>query len=173
MWRLQYRNFGSHASMVGNFVVDVNGLNRGGIRWFEVRKVGTGAWTLHQEGTYAPDTQNRWMGASAMDVSGNIALTYSVSSAAVFPSLRYTGRAVGDPLGTMTIAETTIVAGGVGLLMVAATTLSLLPARDTVIGPALIVLGAGLLAGALNAAHIGAAANVAEATAEATSSMPS
>jgi hypothetical protein len=59
--------------------------------------------------------------------------------------------------------ETVLVAGGIGLLMVAATTLSLLPACDTVIGPLLIVLGAGLLAGALNAAGIGAGANVAEA----------
>ena len=58
---------------------------------------------------------------------------------------------------------TILVAGGVGLLMVAATTLSLLPARDTVAGPLLIVVGAGLIAGTLNAAHVGAVANVPEA----------
>ncbi len=58
---------------------------------------------------------------------------------------------------------TVVVAGGIGLLMVAATTLSLLPARDSLIGPLLIVLGTGLLAGALNAAGVGAGANVAEA----------
>jgi hypothetical protein len=58
---------------------------------------------------------------------------------------------------------TVLVAGVVGLLLVAATTLSLLPARDTLIGPLLIALGAGLLMGALNAAGAGAAANVAEA----------
>jgi hypothetical protein len=57
----------------------------------------------------------------------------------------------------------TLVAGAVGLLMIAATTLSLLPARDTLIGPLLIVLGAGLLAAALDAAAVGAGANVAEA----------
>jgi hypothetical protein len=55
------------------------------------------------------------------------------------------------------------VAGGVGLMMVAASTLALVPARDTVIGPVLIALGAGLLVGALNAASVGAAANVPEA----------
>jgi hypothetical protein len=59
--------------------------------------------------------------------------------------------------------ETVLVAGGIGLLVVAATTLSLLPARDTLIGPLLVLLGAGLLAGTLNAAGIGAGANVAEA----------
>jgi hypothetical protein len=58
---------------------------------------------------------------------------------------------------------TTLVAGGIGLLMVAATTLALAPAADTLIGPLLIVLGAGLLVGALNAAGVGAGANVAEA----------
>jgi hypothetical protein len=61
---------------------------------------------------------------------------------------------------------TTVVAGGIGLVMIAATTLSLLPARDSVAGPLLIVLGCGLIAGALNAegaAGVGAGANVAEA----------
>ncbi len=50
--------------------------------------------------------------------------------------------------------------------MIAATTLSLLPARDSVAGPLLIVLGCGLIAGALNsegAAGVGAGANVFEA----------
>ena len=56
-----------------------------------------------------------------------------------------------------------LVAGGIGLIMVAATTLSQLPARDSVIGPLLVVLGAGLISGALNAGGIGAAANVPEA----------
>jgi hypothetical protein len=60
--------------------------------------------------------------------------------------------------------DTTVaVAGGVGMLMVAAGTLALLPAHDTLFGPLLIALGAGLLAGALNAAGVGAAANVPEA----------
>jgi hypothetical protein len=57
----------------------------------------------------------------------------------------------------------TVVAGGVGLMMVAAATLALVPARDTLVGPVLIALGAGLLVGALNAAGAGAAANVPEA----------
>ena len=63
--------------------------------------------------------------------------------------------------------ETTVlVCGGAGLLMIAATTLSLLPARDSVLGPLLIALGAGLIAGALNARGadgVGAGANVVEA----------
>jgi hypothetical protein len=58
---------------------------------------------------------------------------------------------------------TVLVAGGLGLALVAATTLALLPARDALIGPLLILAGAGLLMGALNTAGVGAGANVAEA----------
>jgi hypothetical protein len=56
-----------------------------------------------------------------------------------------------------------LVAGGVGMLMIAATALSLVPARETTIGPLLILLGTGLLVGALNAGGVGATANVVEA----------
>jgi hypothetical protein len=41
------------------------------------------------------------MGSIARDKAGNIALGYSVSSGAVRPSLRFTGRAPGDTAGTM------------------------------------------------------------------------
>ncbi|MEZ4768690.1 MAG: proprotein convertase P-domain-containing protein [Caldilineales bacterium] len=110
MNRLAYRNFGTHQTLVGNLVTDVNGADLAGVRWFELRKSG-GSWTLYQEGTYSPDAVNRWMGAIAMDGSGNIALGYNVSSSSVSPGLRYTGRLAGDPLGTMTQAETTLVSG--------------------------------------------------------------
>lgn len=59
--------------------------------------------------------------------------------------------------------ETVVVAGGVGLLMLAASTLAIVPAYDTFFGPVLIALGAGLLMATLNAADVGAGANVAEA----------
>jgi hypothetical protein len=55
------------------------------------------------------------------------------------------------------------VAGGVGMLMVAASALALLPAYESLVGPLLIALGAGLLVAALSAADVGAAANVPEA----------
>lgn len=59
--------------------------------------------------------------------------------------------------------ETVLVAGGVGLVVLSATTLALLPAYDTFFGPLLILLGAGMLMATLNASGVGAAANVAEA----------
>jgi len=83
MWRSQYRNFGSHETLVGNFVTDVDGTDHGGIRWYELRRTGGDAWALFQEGTYAPDESHRWMGSVAMDKDGNIALGYSVSGAEI------------------------------------------------------------------------------------------
>ena len=111
MWRLQYRNFGDHESLVGNLVTDLDGTDHGGIRWFELRKIGAAPWTLHQEGTYGPDAASRWMGSAAMDKDGNIALGYSVSSIVVFPSLRYAGRLATDPPGTLPQGENVILNG--------------------------------------------------------------
>ena len=112
MNRLAYRQFGDHETLVGNFVTDINGNNIGGVRWFELRKVGAGAWSLYQEGTYAPTTSdNRWMGGIAMDGAGNIALGYNVSSQTVYPSLRYAGRLASDPLGTLPQGEYTLING--------------------------------------------------------------
>ncbi len=114
MHRVQYRNMGSYEVMVGNFVTDVAGgsSDHHGIRWFELRRTtGASNWTLHQEGTWAPDSHHRWMGSIAMDGSGNIALGYSISSSTLFPGMRYVGRTSGDTAGTMTTGEITIVAG--------------------------------------------------------------
>jgi hypothetical protein len=110
MYRLPFRKFSDHWSIVGNATVNV-GSGQAGIRWFELRTT-SGTWSLYQEGTYSPDTLYRWMGSIAMDSSGNMALGYSVSSHDIYPSIRYTGRVSGDPLGEMTIAESTIIDGG-------------------------------------------------------------
>jgi hypothetical protein len=115
MWRLQYRNFDTHETFLGNFVTDVDGTDRGGIRWFELRRTPPdpqGVFTLFQEGTHSPDSDHRWMGSIAMDQSGNIALGYSVSSKTTFPSIRYAGRRADDPLGTLPVEEVTIIDGG-------------------------------------------------------------
>ena len=110
MFRAQYRNHNSHESIVGNFVTDVDGTDHGGIRWFELRREG-GSWSLHQEGTYSPDSKNRWMGSIAMDKDGNMALAYSWGSSSDFPGIRYTGRLGTDVTGVMTEAEAVLVDG--------------------------------------------------------------
>ena len=61
---------------------------------------------------------------------------------------------------------TVLVAGSIGLLLVAASALALLPAREGLIAPLLVALGAGLLVAAFNsdgADGVGAGANVVEA----------
>jgi len=77
MQRLQYRNFGTHQSMVVNQTIDAGG-SRAGVRWYEFRNTG-GGWSVYQEGTYAPaDGLERWMGSIAMNGDGDIALGYTV-----------------------------------------------------------------------------------------------
>jgi hypothetical protein len=103
MFRFAYRNLGTHEAMVGAFTVG-GGLGEVGaaIRWFELRRVGGGAWSLYQEGTYDPgDGHDRFNASIAMDAAGNIALGYSVSSSIMYPSIRYATRLAGDPLGSL------------------------------------------------------------------------
>lgn len=110
MHRVQYRKFKSHEAMVGSFVTDVDGNDHGGIRWFELRKDSQAGWHVHQEGTFAPDSHNRWMSSIAMDGEGNIGMAYNVSSTTVFPSIRFTGRKASDPMGAMR-SELTLIDG--------------------------------------------------------------
>ncbi|HEX7185595.1 MAG TPA: hypothetical protein VF756_27470 [Thermoanaerobaculia bacterium] len=109
MFRAQYRNFGTHESIVVNHTVDVTGRSIAGVRWAELRDNG-GGWVLHQTGTISPNGDNRWLGSIAMDKQGNIAVGYSVTGKTVAPSIRYVTRNAGDPLGTMG-GEVTLHAG--------------------------------------------------------------
>ncbi|MEZ4857935.1 MAG: GEVED domain-containing protein [Flavobacteriaceae bacterium] len=108
-----YRSFGTHNSWVVTFNVDVDGNDTSGVRWVELRNVGAaGAWSVFQEGTYAPaDGHSRFMGSAAMDAAGNIGMGFNIASGTLPAGIRYTGRYNGDPLGEMTVAETTIIDG--------------------------------------------------------------
>ncbi len=109
MYRLAYRNFGTHESLVVNHSVAVSG--GGGVRWYEIQNP-SGTPALAQQGTFAPDSSYRWMGSIAMDQAGDIALGYSVSNGnSIHPSIAYTGRVPTDPAGTME-AEVNVVSGG-------------------------------------------------------------
>ena len=112
MYRLTYRNFGTHEAIVGVLQTDIGDFeDHSGERWFELRKTGAGDWALHQEGTFSPDADHRFMAAIAMDGGGNILLGYVVSSSSTSPSLRFTGRLASDPAGVMTVVEQTLIAG--------------------------------------------------------------
>lgn len=109
IWRLAYRNFGTHQAMVTNQSVEA-APKQAGTRWYELRNTG-GGWGVHQQGTYAlADRVHRWMGSIAMDADGNMALGYSVTSNQVYPGVRFTGRLAGAPAGSMQ-AEASMIAG--------------------------------------------------------------
>ena len=115
MMHLWYRNYGDHESLVVDHTVDVGG-DHAGIRWYEIRGGAVNATlsdaTIYQQGTYAPDADHRWMGSTAMDGAGNLAIGFSVSnSTTVYPSIRYAGRLSSDPLGQLPQGEATIIAG--------------------------------------------------------------
>jgi Ca2+-binding RTX toxin-like protein len=120
MYSLQFRSFGGVERMVFNHTVDADGTGHAAPMWHEVRRTAGGAWTLFQEGVFAPDTGNpgladdlhRWMGSVAQDDQGNIALGYSTSSSTTFPSVMAAGRLASDPLGQLPNGEVNIVTGG-------------------------------------------------------------
>jgi subtilisin-like proprotein convertase family protein len=109
MNRLVYRRFATHEALLVTHAVNPGA--GGGVRFYELRNPQAAVPTVFQQGTYAPDTAFRWMSSAAFDGAGNIGLGFSIASAAISPSVRYTGRLVGDPLGTMGQGEASIVAG--------------------------------------------------------------
>jgi hypothetical protein len=119
LFRLAYRNFGDHESMVANLSVSAGTGPNGevaGIRWYELRSPNSSP-LIFQQGTYAPgltDGIHRWLGSIAMNGAGDIALGYSASNGtnpSVFPSLFYTARHAADPPGQMTLGEGSIING--------------------------------------------------------------
>jgi hypothetical protein len=108
---LQYRNINGVESLWVSRTVKASALKTNfGIRWTEIRNMKTTP-SVHQQGTYAPDNNYRWMPSLAVDQLGNMAVGYSVSSATTYPSIRYAGRLVTDPLNTLGQTETTLIAG--------------------------------------------------------------
>ena len=109
MYRFAYRNFGDHEALVVNRSVTSGSST--GIRWYELRTGAASSLTIFQQGTYAPDSNHRWMGSIAMDNSGDIGLGFSLSGSSLHPGIHYTGRLAGDPAGTMTQGEGTVIDG--------------------------------------------------------------
>lgn len=104
MYRLAYRNFGDHESLVVNHSVASNSVS--GLRWYELRNsagsnMANGTPVVYQQGTFQPDSNWRWMGSAAMDKVGNLAIGYSLSSSTITPAIRFAYREPGDALGSL------------------------------------------------------------------------
>jgi hypothetical protein len=105
MFRLAYRNFGDHESMVVAHAVQPgkNSSATVATRWYELRATPPGSqFSLYQSGTFQHKTDNLWMASIAMDKQGNIAMGMSAdNSTTLDTSVWYTGRVPTDPLGKM------------------------------------------------------------------------
>ncbi len=108
MYPANYIKFADHESVYLCHVAEYNSTRQ--MRWYEIR-IASGNSSIYQQGTYAPDTNHRWMGSVCGDKNGNIAMGYSVSSATMYPSIRYCGRLASDPLGQMSQGEASMYAG--------------------------------------------------------------
>jgi hypothetical protein len=100
MFRLAYRNFTDHESLVVSHSV-MTSKAASGERWYEIRDP-NGTPKVFQQGTVTSGGDSLWMGSIAMDKEGNMALGFSESnSSTLHPSLGFTGRVPTDPKNTM------------------------------------------------------------------------
>ncbi len=91
MYRLAYRNFGDHESLVVNHTVAGGPL--AGVRWYEIRSPGSGPFVF-QQGTVVDPETDFWMGSIAMDKTGDIALGFSAPRS----TRRYSSLAASRPI---------------------------------------------------------------------------
>ena len=102
LFRLAYRNFGTYESLTFNHSVKPStGSQVLAMRWTEIRSPGTTP-TLYQEGTAQSTVYSIWMGSTAFDQYGDLAVGASYSnSSTTYPSIGFSGRVLTDPLGKL------------------------------------------------------------------------
>jgi hypothetical protein len=115
MYRVAYRNFDSHESLVFNQTVRVSPIAetyRGGVRVYELRRAGAN-FTVGEAATFGDNSITRWMGSAAQDNQGNIAFGYSTGSEEKKPSIAYNGKLASEPPGTFRTEAVLVVGTGV------------------------------------------------------------
>lgn len=110
MFRLAYRNFGTHESLVVNHSVK-SSVAAAGVRWYEIRNP-NGTPNVYQQSTFTHGDRSVWMASTAMDGAGDIGVGFSESSSKIHPSIGYTGRLASDPLNNMESPATIISPNG-------------------------------------------------------------
>ena len=105
--RMPYRNYGDHQAL---FTTETDGsaatLSNGPAaptapRFYEVRLSAGGDLYMYQAGTFAPDTNFRFIPSIAADRAGNIAVAYNLSSTQIPASQYVATRIPSDPLNTL------------------------------------------------------------------------
>ncbi len=115
MYRLAYRNFGTHESLVVNQTVRTSPIGstyRAGVRVYELRKANN-IFSVREQATVGDNEISRWIGGAAQDHQGNLAVGYSTSSEEKKPAIIYTGKAATDAPGTFRTEQTLILGTGV------------------------------------------------------------
>jgi hypothetical protein len=120
MYRFAYYNDAAPAGKQHWYVNHSVGATGGqiGVRWYEFQapKIAitppyfTSGTLPFQAGTYAPDSNYRWMGSIAADINNDILAGYSESSSSMYPSIAVAGRLKSDPPSTLD-SEVAVVAG--------------------------------------------------------------
>jgi len=113
MYRLAYRNFGDHESLVASHTVKPGAASSAvaAIRWYEIRNPKNPK--VVQAGTLQHPTISIWCPSIAMDKNGDIALGLSASSTTLDPSIAYLGRVPTDPRNKMESPATVVRGTGV------------------------------------------------------------
>lgn len=102
--------YDGRAILTNHTVTEADG--RTAIRWYEIRAP-HGVPQVYQQGSLAPDAEQRWMGSIGVDKAGDIALSYAVVSSATASGIRYTGRVRSDPPGRLQQEEVIVNGSGV------------------------------------------------------------
>ena len=116
MYRVAYRNFGDHESLVFNQTVrltPVTDTYRAGVRVYELRRSNSLPFVVHEQSTIGDSSVSRWLGSAAQDNQGNIAVSYSLANEEKRPAIVYSGILSTDAPGTFRSEANLIVGTGV------------------------------------------------------------
>jgi hypothetical protein len=115
MMQAQYTNVGGTESLWAAHAVQSSSSSPTGIQWAQIGVAnGTVNPTRLQEQifTNGGDGIWRWIPSLAVDTAGDMAVGYSTSSSSMYPSMAYSARLAGDPLGQLSQGEVPLEAGG-------------------------------------------------------------
>ena len=107
----QYSNLNGVESLWDSHTVAGVDGTQAAVRWYQLPVTSGVIGSAVQASTYNPDSNDRFMPSVEVDRLGDMAIGYSVSSATLYPSIRYAGRLAGDAANSITQTEASLIAG--------------------------------------------------------------